>query len=42
VAEYLFDGNALDTSGNGNDGIVYGATPTIGKDGKINSAYHFD
>ncbi|OBR65197.1 hypothetical protein A7K91_00530 [Paenibacillus oryzae] len=31
VAEYLFDGNALDTSGNGNHGRVEGATPTVNR-----------
>ena len=26
IVEYLFDGNAEDTSGNGNNGVVSGAT----------------
>ena len=39
VAYYPFDGNAKDYSGNGNDGIVYGATLTSGVNGQ---AYSFD
>ena len=46
VAEYLFDndtsGIVYDTSGNGNDGDVNGATPTTNRFGNTNSAYSFD
>ncbi len=42
VAEYLFSGNALDTSGNGNNGTVYGAVLTSDRFGTSNSAYKFD
>jgi len=42
VAEYLFNGNANDTSGNGNDGTVNGATLTTDRNGNANSAYLFD
>ena len=39
VGWWKLDGNALDSSGNGNDGTVYGATPV---DGIIGGAYSFD
>jgi hypothetical protein len=39
---YPFNGNALDLSGNGNDGKVLGATPTYDRYGNANSAYDFD
>ncbi len=39
VAEYHFDGDAKDSSGNGNDGIIYGATFI---DGKFGKALSFD
>lgn len=42
VAYYPLNGNALDASGNGNNGIVYGATPTIDRFGNTNGAYSFD
>ena len=42
VAEYLFNGNANDTSGNGNNGTVYGAVLTTDRKGNTNSAYGFD
>ena len=41
VGEWLFKGNANDTSGEGNDGAVNGAVLTTGKDGSVNSAYSF-
>ncbi|MBI9031714.1 carboxypeptidase regulatory-like domain-containing protein [bacterium] len=41
VAYYPFNGNANDESGNGNDGIVHGATPAIDRFGNENSAYEF-
>jgi concanavalin A-like lectin/glucanase superfamily protein len=42
VASYLFDGNANDSSGNGHDGTVYGATLATDRFGNVNSAYSFD
>lgn len=42
VGEWAFDGNANDTSGNGNDGTVNGATLTSDRFGNANSAYSFD
>lgn len=42
VAYYPFNGNANDESGNGNDGIVNGATLTQDRNNKENSAYFFD
>ena len=42
VAAYEFSGNADDVSGNGNDGVVNGATPTADRFGNPNSAYSFD
>jgi len=42
VSWYAFIGNANDESGNGNDGIVNGATLTIDRFGGPNSAYAFD
>ncbi|KPA19280.1 hypothetical protein MHK_000504 [Candidatus Magnetomorum sp. HK-1] len=42
VAYYPFNGNANDESGNGNDGVVNGATLTIDRYGNNDSAYLFD
>jgi hypothetical protein len=42
IAYYPFNGNANDESGNGNHGIVYGATPAMDRFGNTNSAYYFD
>jgi len=42
VAYYPFNGNANDESGNGNDGIVSGATLTIDRFGNPSSAYNFN
>ena len=42
VAHYPFSGNADDASGNGNDGVVHGATLTTDRFGNANSAYSFD
>jgi hypothetical protein len=42
VAEYLFNGNADDTSGNGHNGVVYGAIATSDRFGMPNRAYYFD
>ncbi|SDK72721.1 Por secretion system C-terminal sorting domain-containing protein [Catalinimonas alkaloidigena] len=42
VAIYPLDGDAMDVSGNGFDGTVAGATPTINRFGTENSAYLFD
>jgi len=42
VAYYPFNGNANDESGNGNNGIVNGATLTVDRFGKSNSAFSFN
>ena len=42
VAYYPFNGNANDESGNGNNGVVMGATLTLDMFGRPNKAYHFD
>jgi gliding motility-associated-like protein len=42
VACYPFNANAKDESGNGNHGIVNGATLTTDRFGKVNSAYNFN
>ena len=42
VAYYPFNGNAIDESGNGNDGTVTGASLTTDRLGDENSAYYFD
>jgi len=42
VAAYEFSGNADDVSGNGNDGVVNGATLTADRFGNAGSAYSFD
>lgn len=42
IAEYSFDGNANDRSGKGLDGKPYGVSPTKGRTGKPDQAYHFD
>ena len=42
VAWYPFTGNAIDSSGNGNNGTVYGATLTADRFGNPNSAYSFN
>jgi len=42
VAFYPFNGNANDASGNGNNGIVNGATLTADRFGNANSAYDFN
>ena len=42
VAYYPFDGNANDASGNGNHGVVHGATLTADRFGNENGAYRFD
>lgn len=43
VAEYLFNGNAQDTSGRGHNGALYGNIKlTTGKFNTPNSAYEFD
>jgi hypothetical protein len=42
VAYYPFNGNADDESGNGNHGIVYGATLTTDRFGGEENAYRFD
>jgi uncharacterized protein (TIGR02145 family) len=42
VAWYPFNGNANDESGNGNDGVVNGATLTSDRNGNSNSAFSFN
>ncbi len=42
IALYPFCGNANDESGNGNNGIVNGATLTTDRFGNANNAYSFD
>ena len=42
VAAWEFNGNANDVSGNGNDGVVHGATLTTDRFGNANSAYSFN
>jgi hypothetical protein len=42
VAYYSFSGNANDDSGNGNNGINYGATLTEDRFGNSNAAYSFN
>ncbi|MFM1932254.1 MAG: hypothetical protein RL226_1557 [Bacteroidota bacterium] len=42
VGWWPFNGNANDESGNGNDGVVNGATLSDDRDGNPNAAYSFD
>ena len=42
VAYFPFNGNANDESGNGNNGIVYGASLISDKRGNLNKAYFFN
>jgi hypothetical protein len=42
IAYYPFSGSANDFSGNGNDGVVHGATLTTDRFGNPNSAYGFN
>lgn len=42
IGYWPFSGNAMDESGNGNNGIVHGATLASDRDGNTNSAYFFD
>lgn len=42
IAAWKFNGNANDSSGNGINGTVTGATLTTGKNGAANSAYNFN
>jgi hypothetical protein len=42
AASFPFNGNANDVSGNGNNGVVYGATLIADRSGNPNSAYSFD
>lgn len=42
VAYYQFNGSALDASGNGNNGTVYGATLTTDRFGQRSEAYSFN
>jgi hypothetical protein len=42
VGWWPFSGNAIDSSGNGNNGTVNGATLTTDRNAVANSAYSFD
>lgn len=42
IAWWKLNGNANDSSGNGNNGTVFGATPTTGQNGQSNGAYSFN
>jgi hypothetical protein len=42
IAYFPFEGNADDSTGNGNNGTVYGATFAADRFGNTNSAYSFD
>ena len=42
VAWYPFNGNANDSSGNVNNGVIYGVTLTTDRFGYSNSAYLFN
>ncbi len=42
IADYPFNGNANDESGNGNNGTVYEAVLTTDRFGNLDSAYSFD
>ena len=42
LAYYPFNGNANDTSGNGNNGSVFGATLNTDRFGNLNSAYSYN
>ncbi len=42
VGWWPFTGNAIDSSSNGNNGTVTGATPTTDRFGRSNGAYSFD
>ncbi len=41
IAYYLFNGNANDVSGNGNNGTIHGVVPVADRYGNSNSAYLF-
>jgi hypothetical protein len=42
VGWWPFNGNANDESGNGNDGVVNGATLSVDRNGNLSSAFNFD
>jgi hypothetical protein len=42
IADYQLNGNAMDESGNSNNGAIYGAIPTQGRNNDLNGAYSFD
>jgi gliding motility-associated-like protein len=42
ISYFPFDGNAVDATGNGNDGIIHGPVLTTDRCGNANSAYLFD
>lgn len=39
---YPFNGNAMDESGNNNNGVIIGASPTFDRNGNSNSAFSFN
>ena len=41
IAEYRFSGDAVDSSGNGHDGVIIGTTPTEDRHGVANGAMQF-
>jgi hypothetical protein len=42
VAAWPLDGDAIDASGNGNDGTVKGSVPTSDRNGNVDAAFYFD
>ena len=42
VGYWPFNGNANDESGNGNNGVVNGASLTLDRSGNVNNAYSFN
>lgn len=42
VSHYTFDDNANDDSGNDNNGVIHGVTPTEDRHGNAGGAYHFN
>jgi hypothetical protein len=42
IAQYLFNGNAIDQTGGGYDGTIHGAQPTVDRFGTVSAAYYFN
>ena len=42
IAFYLFNGNVIDESGNGNNGVIHGCTIVSDRNENPNSAFYFD